>query len=690
MKKTLFLMLICVLIFGSIVAVAVDDIEYHYTFEDDGTDSKGTLYGNAKIEDGVLKLDGTSGTYFSLPQGCLDDCDEFTVSMDIKTNMNSDCFFTFSIGDTNQKYVYLRVRGNEVRLVRSVTSWRNEEGFNYIPDVDLRGDFYNYTIVSTVGKIALYIDGRLVGEAATTTTNADIGTNLSVNLGKSTYTPDLYFSGSYDNVHVYRRALNEDEIRDIVGEDKLFEKDVEATYFINPNEITSDLMLPDIGARSGCSIAWQSGDESVVNKDGKITRTDKKQYVTMTATFTLGKKKAVKTYDLTVLPLEDDYAYLFAYFTSNSSTGERLYYGVSKDGYNFKTLNGGNSVLTNSMGTLCLRDPFVMKGQDGYYYIIATDMKSALGWSSNFATVVYKTPDLINIVDKEWINYRNFPLSANCTRAWAPQAIWCPEKEAYMVYITMEMPDDEYNTVMFRHYATDLCDAATYTDLELMLDEPDNVNSAIDGDIIYDKFHDEYIMYFNGKQIATSKTLSGEWSHTGKELPMVTQGGVSMSVEGSNIWQIIGEDKWIIAADGTPFNGGCYALVETCDFENYTQLWAHKGDFSFDFTPRHGYVIPISKREYDNLIAAYGSVSLPVTNNKIYFGVDKAIFQSTEEAVAIVSIYDEDGELTSVSTKPFTGEGEIEFTPPRKGKVKIMLWNSDHCPLTESKEKIYQ
>ena len=211
MKKVLIWIMIFTLAFSDTRVTASDDIksraEYRYTFENDNTDSLGTLYGNAVIENGVLTLDGTNGTYFALPQGCLDDADEFTVSMDIKTNMQSGNFFTFTIGNTDQKYVYLRIKGNEVRLVRSVTSWRNEEGFNYIPPIDLSEDFYNYTIVSTVGKLALYIDGELVGEAATTTTNADMGENLLVMLGKSTYSPDLYFSGSYDNVHVYRRAL---------------------------------------------------------------------------------------------------------------------------------------------------------------------------------------------------------------------------------------------------------------------------------------------------------------------------------------------------------------------------------------------------------------------------------------------------------------------------------------------------
>ncbi len=308
-------------------------------------------------------------------------------------------------------------------------------------------------------------------------------------------------------------------------------------------------------------------------------------------------------------------AYLFVYFTGNEPEKERLFYAVSRDGYNFRALNGGKSVFKSELGTGCIRDPFIMKGEDGFYYIIATDMKSSLGWSSNCATVVFKTPDLISMTDSLRIDYRTFEASAKCTRAWAPQAIWCPEKNAYMIYLAM----DNHNglgTVMYRQYASDLCDINTYTEPELMLEGLPGENScAIDGDIIYDRLHGEYIMFYNGKRIAVSGTLSGKWTHEKTkygdgQLPMVTKDGVPMDVEGSNIWQIAGKDKWVIAADGTAFNGGCYALVETEDFENYRQLWSEKGEYSFDFTPRHGYVIPISEKELLSLFEKYGEVRI--------------------------------------------------------------------------------
>lgn len=507
-------------------------------------------------------------------------------------------------------------------------------------------------------------------------------------------TPIFYMTAERYLKSEYRDVTAKIYVRDDSMTDEEFELYciADSIKIENADEVRGNIKLPT--EIDGAKITWSS-DSDAVTDSGKVKQGNDDIVVKLTALIEKNNLTISREFEITVKAKEEDYAYLFAYFTGNNADQERLFYGVSLDGYNFRALNGGRSVLTSDLGTGCIRDPFIMKGEDGYYYILATDMKSSLGWSSNYATVVYKTPDLINIVDKEWINYREIKGAENCTRAWAPQAIWCPEKNAYMVYITMSIPQDPYATVMYRHYATDLCDASTYTELELMLDEPVAGAAAIDGDIIYDKFHNEYIMYYDGKRVARADTLSGEWTHAETkyedgQVPMYTAGGVNMSVEGSCIWKLIDEEKWIIAADGTPFNGGCYAMVETTDFENYTQLWEKDGEYSFDFTPRHGYVIPISKRELDNLFEKYGEVQLP-SKEKVRFKDEKtAYFYCDHEAYAIVAAYDETGALQNVWREKIAGEKEIAFIPPEKGTVSIMMWNEKLEPLTQRIEKSYE
>lgn len=189
-----------------------EGLKYSYTFENDGTDSAGTLYGNAVIEDGTLTLDGTAGTYFAMPDGIFNRRDAFTVSMDIKSNMEEGYFFTFAIGGTSSDYLFLRIRGNEVRLAQTISGNYYEEGFSIVPSVDLNDNWHNYTIVGSPDSLTLYIDYVAVGEAKTTKTLYHLGSDLPVALGKSTFSADMYFSGSYDNIKIYNCALTEEEV----------------------------------------------------------------------------------------------------------------------------------------------------------------------------------------------------------------------------------------------------------------------------------------------------------------------------------------------------------------------------------------------------------------------------------------------------------------------------------------------
>lgn len=300
---------------------------------------------------------------------------------------------------------------------------------------------------------------------------------------------------------------------------------------------------------------------------------------------------------------ENDSAYLFAYFTSCE---EQLYYGVSLDGYHFYALNNGEPIYKPTIGNGGIRDPFIFLGEDGYAYILGTDMDT---WCDQSTIVILKTSDYIHMQEAV-IDFAKFEGFENITRAWAPQAIWCAERNAYMVYLAIWNPDEGLGTVMYRSFATDLMDQSTYTAPELLFDDTLNgvqvTDGAIDGDIIFDKIHNRYIMYYDGRYMATSDTVSGTWKKVTNEdgtLKMIPM----PAVEGSNIWKIIGRDEWLIAADGTAFGAEpAYRVNRTTDFETYTDITG-TGQYSFDFLPRHGYIVTISKHELNKLLETYGT-----------------------------------------------------------------------------------
>ena len=320
--------------------------------------------------------------------------------------------------------------------------------------------------------------------------------------------------------------------------------------------------------------------------------------------FLLGNDTDIETYS-TISTEKPDVAYLFAYFLGNAPEQERLSYAVSTDGYNFKALNGGRAVWQSSVGTECLRDPYIFKGEDGLYYLLATDMKSSLGWNSNRNLLSAKSTDLVHWFDETSIEIANkYPLMQGADRAWAPQAIYDPEKESYMIYFAARVPNRDNRTIMYYAYSKDM--KKLDTDPQLLF-APQNGNDAIDSDII--NVDGKYYMYYKNETnkriyLATADHASGPYT----EIKQVSEG--NLGVEGPNIYKLIGQDKWLMMSDA--YGDGYYVMQETRDLTNFTTL--SRSSYSFNFTPRHGYVIPINADQYTALINAYPSAGLTTLN----------------------------------------------------------------------------
>ncbi|WP_303835364.1 family 43 glycosylhydrolase [Ruminococcus flavefaciens] len=340
-----------------------------------------------------------------------------------------------------------------------------------------------------------------------------------------------------------------------------------------------------------------------MNGDGAVNTAD----LVLLTSYILGRDADIQTYS-TISTEKPDVAYLFAYFLGNSPEQERLSYAVSTDGYNFKALNGGGAVWKSSVGTECLRDPYIFKGEDGFYYMLATDMKSSLGWNSNRNLLSAKSTDLVHWFDETSIEIANkYPLMQGADRAWAPQAIYDPEKASYMIYFAARVPGRDDRTIMYYAYSKDMKKLDTQPQL---LFAPKNGDDAIDSDII--NVGGKYYMYYKNETnkriyLATADHASGPYT----EIKQVSEGDIG--VEGPNIYNLIGTDKWLMMSDA--YGNGYYVMQETTDLTNFKTV--SRNSYSFNFTPRHGYVIPINGDQYNALISAYPSAGLTPINTRV-------------------------------------------------------------------------
>ena len=376
------------------------------------------------------------------------------------------------------------------------------------------------------------------------------------------------------------------------------------------------LTLPTVAAE-GDPVSWKSGDKSLLSDDGRVMRfgSNGKQHVTLTTTISRGGKSLARDFDVYVHGNEPYTSYLFVYFPSNDN--ENIYYALSGDGYNYTPLNNGKRVVAADSCTVMggLRDPHILRGEDGWFYMAVTDMRSSLGWNSNRGLVLMRSRDLIN-----WTHATvHFPtrykgtMWAKVTRVWAPQTIWDPDYEngdgsrgRYMVYFSLVTSDSSipYDKVYCCYVNDDFTD---------FIGEPryfyDRGAATIDMDIVYNESDGLYHAIFkndvtNGIAQVTARRLTPEegqadgsqWSEPSGNLQQTT-----VAVEGGGLFKLINQDKWILMYDC--YSSGYYQFCSSQDLQTFTHV--KNTTTSGAFTPRHGTVIPLTQADTETLLTVF-------------------------------------------------------------------------------------
>lgn len=317
-------------------------------------------------------------------------------------------------------------------------------------------------------------------------------------------------------------------------------------------------------------------------------------------------------------PAEKDFAgYLFAYFKGNTVKDEAVCYAISRDGYNYLTLNDNNQVLDSKKisSTGGVRDPHILRAEDGKtFYMVVTDMTSSKGWDSNRAMILLKSTDLINWTSSVVNIQKKYSGQENLKRVWAPQTIYDPMVKKYMIYWSMQHGSNP--DIIYYAYAN-----KDFTDFEgepKVLFLPQNRKSCIDGDII--NKNGLYYMFYkteghgNGIKLAITDSLaSGKWL----EQPGYKQ-QTRDAVEGSSVFKLINSDTYILMYD--VYMKGKYQFCESKDLDVFKVI---DKEISMDFHPRHGSVIPVTRHELKALTDRWGipqGFEMPEEKNPVITG----------------------------------------------------------------------
>lgn len=233
----------------------------------------------------AIQLRGNDGQYLELPNGLLNGTDSFTVQFDSKSRMAAnDNFFSFTIGSDNQKYFFSRLRPTSVYTAITKDSNGNEQGVTATQSANV---WHTYRISVSPTFIATFIDGNLAAINKNVTTKlSELGTDLPMNFGKSTWAGDKYYNGGLDNIKIWKAAYVSDGM---VWDGVTL-----------PGSTEGSVTLPAKDAL-GNTITWSSSNTAVLGNDGTLVKAPAQDTdVTFTAKSTVNGIEYTKTFTVNV------------------------------------------------------------------------------------------------------------------------------------------------------------------------------------------------------------------------------------------------------------------------------------------------------------------------------------------------------------------------------------------------------
>ncbi len=311
---------------------------------------------------------------------------------------------------------------------------------------------------------------------------------------------------------------------------------------------------------------------------------------------------------------EKNVAYLFTYFTGNAPEKEQICYALSDDGYNWTPLNNGKPVIASDTIAItgCVRDPHILRCEDGKtFYMVVTDMKSSLGWSSNRGLILMKSTDLIHWEHSNIYFPTKFAKDWRYVqRVWAPETVYDKASGKYVVFYSLLSPTNKYDKIYFSYANEDFTDIS---EPRLLFDDG---KAAIDGDIVYNDKDGLFHLFYKSEagsgiyQATTKSILPADGSADGSQwtkLPdRVEQ--AKTAVEGVGVCKSIDGDSWIVMYDC--YMKGYYQFCKSADLKTFSIVQDTKTEGVF--TPRHGTMIPITQAEKDRLLKEFPSTKQPV------------------------------------------------------------------------------
>jgi beta-xylosidase len=393
----------------------------------------------------------------------------------------------------------------------------------------------------------------------------------------------------------------------------------------NIEDVRGNLFLP--ATSDGMEVTWSSSDPSIITPDGIVQRQGAEQLVNLTATIDADgviRERTINAKVRQAVQLDAFEGYAFAYFTGNSLAGEKIYLAASQgnNALSWTELNNKQPILTSTMGTKGLRDPFVIRSAEGdKFYLLATDL--SIGSGTSWGDSVRKGSLYLEIWEsndlKTWSKQRHVKVSPpTAGNTWAPEAYYDTTLGSYVVFwassLYAESDTDHTGSTYHRMLYVTTRDFVTFSEPVVWQDAGmSRIDSTViqEGSTFYRFTKDEGASGTGCSDIIQERSSS--LRATLKSWTQVTacigkKAGTS-AVEGPTVFKANPKDvngqKFYLFVD--EYGGRGYIPLETADIANPN--WKVSASYKLPTSPRHGTVIPVTAKELAALTASTKSTA---------------------------------------------------------------------------------
>jgi len=306
-------------------------------------------------------------------------------------------------------------------------------------------------------------------------------------------------------------------------------------------------------------------------------------------------------------------AYLFVHFKEKRTPdGEQVYFGISKDGFKWESVNDGFPVLWSYEGDMGVRDFTITRTKDNEFVILATDLSLAYGlpykYKNSWDNITHGgSKDLVMWHSKDLVNWDNQKMlhvgDENFGCVWAPDIIYDEKNDDYVIHWSSRHAENDYGAMGIYYCRTR--DFEVFSKPAVLFRRDDD-QSVIDSAMV--KSNGKYYTFIKNEcptghiMLLESDEITGPYRRIDKFDEAMAD--LEPSRYEAPCAFKTPDGKWALMIDhyGCPEEEQGYIPyladdIATGDFRR------SDADFSFPYGYKHGTVLEITDEEYDRLKA---------------------------------------------------------------------------------------